>query len=103
MVCGQVNVPEVDNTALECDEFISSKCVVIGKESIALNLIGTENLLELVAKIEEVIEQQNKYNESLNTKYNRLLKDYKKNLVSISKLENRVTKLEKEIIILKAE
>ena len=27
--CFQVNIPTVDNSELECDEFISSKCVYI--------------------------------------------------------------------------
>lgn len=101
-ICGQINIPKVDNTPIECDEIISSKCVNADKESIILGLVGTESMYDFLDKLEILFKKQNKELSNLKTQNNRLLQDYKNNLISISKLEARVTKLEKEIIKLKS-
>lgn len=47
----QVTIPEIDNEALECDEFISSKCVTISRECKKVGNLEGESLDLFVGRL----------------------------------------------------
>lgn len=55
--CGQTNIPEVDNTQLECLEFISSNCVIYPEAILALGIQQDENLTNIISVLVKKILQ----------------------------------------------
>lgn len=49
--CGQVNIPTVDNTSIECDDMLSSKCVVIKKYCKKVGNLEGETLDDFVGRL----------------------------------------------------
>lgn len=50
-VCGQVDIPEVDNTAMECDMFLSAKCVALDDAITQLGATSGEILHNVLTRI----------------------------------------------------
>lgn len=47
----QVNIPEVDNTALECDDIILSTCVVVKEYCKKVGNLEGENLDQFIGRL----------------------------------------------------
>lgn len=47
----QINIPEVDNTALDCDNMTSSKCVIIDKYCKKVGNLEGETLDDFVGRL----------------------------------------------------
>ena len=47
----QVNTPTVDNTQIECDEIISSKCVVVENQCNKIGNLEGENLDQFIGRL----------------------------------------------------
>lgn len=61
--CTQTNIPEVDNTLPECDEFISTECVIMDE---AIPFIGSEEDSPLKDVILLMIEKMKKQQRLIN-------------------------------------
>ena len=55
--CGQTNIPETDNTQLECTEFTSSNCIVYPEAILALGIQQNENLTNIISVLVKKILQ----------------------------------------------
>ena len=55
--CGQVVVPTVDNTSLECDEFVGSKCVKVDYNSTFFDGIVEPTLYDFFEQFEKNIKR----------------------------------------------
>lgn len=59
-ICGQTNIPQVDNSLIECSEcgFISTNCIVIPNSlsfpNLSNNITLTDLIISLVSRIEEL-------------------------------------------------
>ena len=49
--CGQVNIPTVDNTELECDDFISSTCIEVKQLCSKIGNIQGDSLDKFIEKL----------------------------------------------------
>lgn len=83
--CYQITIPEIDNTYTDCDDFISSKCVIID---------NIENLEEDFFSLNDYIESIRQYKFKTEKSFLNL-----KN--SISLLNEEILKLQTEINYLK--
>lgn len=54
IACGQTTIPEVDNTALPCDKYISEDCIIIAE---AIPYIGSMNNSSLKDVLEKLVEK----------------------------------------------
>lgn len=52
-VCGQVSIPEVDNTLSECVEFHKSICIVVSHLSNKVKNMEGENLNEYLQRLDD--------------------------------------------------
>ena len=50
-ICNQVNIPEVDNTQIECDEFMDSTCITVKQISSKVKNLEGENLDKFIDKL----------------------------------------------------
>ena len=50
MRCGQVTIPEVDNTALECDDFTLSTCVKVVQKCNKVGNLEGESLDKFIVE-----------------------------------------------------
>lgn len=50
-ICNQVSIPEVDNTQLECDEFVSSTCITVKRISSKVKNLEGENLDKFIERL----------------------------------------------------
>lgn len=55
--CGQTNIPETDNEQLECNEFISSNCVVYPEAILAFGIPQNESLTTVITELIRRIRQ----------------------------------------------
>lgn len=53
--CGQVNIPEVDNSQEECDKIFSTDCIVVDRVSIKLHNVAGENLTKYLEHLDNKI------------------------------------------------
>ena len=49
--CGQVSIPKIDNTQLECDEFLNSSCVIIKQQCKKIGNLEGENLDRFIERL----------------------------------------------------
>ena len=54
-VCKQINRPQVDNSALECETLLSTKCVLSEKDVPVLNVLPSDNLSKLLENLNEYL------------------------------------------------
>lgn len=54
-VCKQINRPQVDNSALECDTLLSTKCVLTEKDVPVLNVLPSDSLSKLLENLNEYL------------------------------------------------
>lgn len=47
----QIKTPEVDNTAMECDELISSKCIIVDKLCKKVGNLENESLNDFIGRL----------------------------------------------------
>lgn len=65
--CQDINKPEVDETALECDELISANCVVTTEGRAFLKIGIGDTLTKVIMKISNAIQLvNNKFNNTIN-------------------------------------
>lgn len=50
-ICNQVNTPEIDNTAIECDEIISSTCINVKQICTKIGNLENENLDKFIERL----------------------------------------------------
>lgn len=50
-ICNQVSIPEVDNTQLECDEFMNSTCINVKQISNKVKNLEGENLDKFIDRL----------------------------------------------------
>ena len=55
--CGQTNIPQTDNTQIECEEFISSNCVVYPEAILAFGLQAGLPLTTIITELVKRIRQ----------------------------------------------
>lgn len=53
--CGQVNIPQVDNSKSECETLVPSECVIVTRESELLNNLKDGTLDDYLLKVDELI------------------------------------------------
>lgn len=54
-ICNQTNIPKTDNTARECDEFISTNCIIHEEAIPYLSLDANANMTEIVTNLVKVL------------------------------------------------
>lgn len=86
--CGQVRIPTVDNTELECDEYISSKCVRLKYNSILTEDVDVPLLYHFVKKFDEYVKDRDL--------------EIRKLQVENKKLSNEVRKIKRDFSTLKS-
>lgn len=79
--CGQVIIPTVDNSELDCPDFVKSKCVKLNFKSIYLTDIKDPSLYDFLVKFDNIIKDLRKDNIYI--------------LNKISNLEREIEKLKK--------
>lgn len=103
--CGQVNIPSVDNSAIECEEFVKDTCVLVKQGHI--NLLPGRDI-----QLSKVIEKIGDNFRDINHKFSRLGKGFKGEYSQQSKtvvmgsgdnLENFATKTSESIGRLKSD
>ena len=97
LICGQINIPTVDNSEIECDEFISSKCVKI-EYPFDINI---SNLNNFFVFFENTVKELKKSYSSLKIENLNLKNEIKTNTSDINFLKKRISGLNNEILILK--
>lgn len=53
--CGQINIPEVDNTQDQCDLISSTDCVTVDRVSLKVHNVKGENLTKYLEKLDNKI------------------------------------------------
>lgn len=51
-LCTQVNIPQVDNTALECPQLLSTNCIL---KPTSISYLGLEENTDLTAVIDTIV------------------------------------------------
>lgn len=59
MPCGQINIPEVDNTLPPCpDGYIEAGCVIVGEAIPIVGIVPTDSILVALQKMAAMLKQQ---------------------------------------------
>ena len=93
LICGQINIPTVDNSEIECDEFISSKCVKI-EYPFDINISNLNNFFEF---FEKTVKELKKSDLSQKMEITNLKNEVKNMKTDINVLKKSVSDLRKEI------
>lgn len=67
MSCGHVNIPRVDNNELECDYFVSSKCIKMGGVFDFMKSKKDPSLFDFFEEFSMIIKNIEKANFKLNS------------------------------------
>ena len=57
-ICGQVNIPKVDNTNKCCETIVSSDCTLINTDSSVLDIQLGDSLTKLIINLTNKLSQQ---------------------------------------------
>ena len=57
-ICGQVNIPTVDNTNKACEEIVSTDCVLTNIDSSVLDVHLGDTLTKLITNLTNKLSQQ---------------------------------------------
>ena len=57
-ICGQVNIPTVDNTNKACETIVSSDCLLMNIASSTLNVQIGDTLTKLITNLTQKLSQQ---------------------------------------------
>ena len=95
--CGQVVVPTVDNTSLECDEFVGSKCVKVDYNSTFFDGIVEPTLYDFFEQFEKILKDFKKSDLSQKMEMTNLKNEVKNMKTDINVLKKSVSDLRKEI------
>ena len=50
-ICSQINIPQVDNTNIECDEFMYSTCIIVKQLCSKVKNLEGENLDKFIERL----------------------------------------------------
>ena len=95
--CGQVVVPTVDNTSLECDEFVGSKCIKLEYNSTFFDGIVEPTLYDFFEQFEKILKDFKKTNLSQKIEITNLKNEAKNIKTDINVLKKSISDLRKEI------
>lgn len=91
--CGQVNIPAVDNSELECDMFISSTCVKV--KGTEMDTCVSPSLTDYIVWLEDNLKELFRVNEKLKQDNNNIKKEMLSVKAEVKMLNAKIDNLKK--------
>ena len=60
LTCGQTVIPQVDNSNLACEEYISESCIIVKDASPIIGTQNNQSLREVLLKVFDKLETQSR-------------------------------------------
>jgi len=82
--CGQTNIPETDNSQIECEEFYSTNCIIYPEPILPFGVLTNSSLTVVIKALVKRIRQNLTSNTQLKSR--------------VQELENQLTEVDQKLI-----